>query len=234
MYKHEAEIADLFSSVQGEGIFVGAKQVFVRFKRCNMGCVFCDEDKDADAAIYTPASLLDAIERLEEEKGVHHSVSLTGGEPLIYAEFLKVFLPMLKKSPRRSYLETNGTLPEAIAALIDSIDIVAMDIKMPSSTGDRPFWDEHREFLKIALKKNVLVKTVVTSGTTKEDVEKAIELIYEIARNIPFILQPATPMREGDKEVPKDTLLEFLEMGLKRGLDHIRVIPQVHKVLKLK
>jgi len=234
MHKIEAEIVDIFSSVQGEGIFVGAKQIFIRFKRCNMNCVFCDEQKDAEARLYTPAALMEEVESLEEAKGIHHSVSLTGGEPLMYPDFLKAFLPLLRKKGKKSYLETNGTLPEELLGVIDLVDIVAMDFKLPSSTGERGFWDEHFEFLKIALKKNVFVKAVVTAATTVEDVEKAVELITRTGKKVPFILQPVTPVNLGDKEIPKETLLKFLEIGLKNKLEHIRVIPQVHKMLKLK
>lgn len=234
MHKAEAEITDIFSSVQGEGIFVGAKQVFVRFKRCNLDCAYCDEDRDAEPSIYTSASLLEEIDRLEEEKGMHHSVSLTGGEPLVYADFLRVFLPLLRKSGRRVYLETNGTLPDALAGLIDHVDIVSMDVKLPSSTGCGAYWKEHEAFLKIALKKSVLVKAVVTPKTTADDFERAVMIMASIAKNIPFIIQPATPVSKSDAEVPAAKLMEFLEIGLSAGLDHIRVIPQMHKVLKLK
>ena len=234
MRKIEAEIVDIFSSVQGEGIFVGAKQVFVRFKRCNMSCAFCDEDKDAEPRFYTPAALMEEIESLEEAKGIHHSVSLTGGEPLMYPDFLKALLPLLRKKSKKSYLETNGTLPEELYGVIDLVDIVAMDFKLPSSTGERAFWDEHLEFLKIALKKNVFVKIVVTPDTTIEDVEKTVGLINKAGKSIPLILQPVTPVGPGAKEVSREMLLEFLEIGLKNNLDHIRVIPQVHKMLKMK
>jgi organic radical activating enzyme len=234
MHKIEAEIADIFSSFQGEGIFVGAKQIFVRFKSCNLDCVYCDEDKGAEPSIYTSASLMEAIEEIEEERGTHHSVSLTGGEPLVYSNFLKVFLPLLRKSRRRSYLETNGTLPDEFATVIDWIDIVAMDIKLPSSTGCGQFWKEHETFLKTALKKNVIVKVVVTPRTTVEDFRKAAKLMAAIAKDKPFIIQPATPVRGSDGEVPREALFELLEIGLDEGLDHIRVIPQVHKALGLK
>ncbi len=234
MRKIEAEIVDIFSSVQGEGIFVGAKQVFVRFKRCNMNCSFCDEDKDADPRFYTPSALMEEIESLEEAKGMHHSVSLTGGEPLMYPDFLKALLPLLRKKNKKSYLETNGTLPEELFGTIDLVDIVAMDFKLPSSTGERAFWDEHLEFLKIALKKNVFVKVVVTPDTTIEDFEKAVELIKKAGKSIPLIIQPVTPVSSGAKEVSKEMLLKFLEIGLKNNLDHIRVIPQVHKMLRMK
>jgi len=52
-----------------------------------------------------------------------------------------------------------------------------MDFKLPSSTGERAFWSEHLEFLKIASKKMVFVKAVVTPDTEKEDSIKIIIVI---------------------------------------------------------
>lgn len=230
-----ADILEIFSSIQGEGIFLGAKQIFIRFKRCSLSCVYCDENLDRPARKYSPLELMKEVKALEAAKGPHHSVSLTGGEPLLYAEFLRSFLKILKKNRNfRSYLETNGTLPYELAKVIDLIDIVAMDFKLPSSTGERPFWTEHFEFLKIASKKKVFVKAVVTQDTVKDDIEKAISLIKKMKKNIPFILQPATSVKPQDKEVNKNTLLGFLEIGLKNDLSNMRVIPQMHKILNVK
>src|SRR6185436_20021313 len=44
-----AKIMEVFRSIQGEGPYAGAAQVFVRFFECNMHCVWCD----------TPASIGD-------------------------------------------------------------------------------------------------------------------------------------------------------------------------------
>ncbi len=234
MSKTNAEITEVFSSMQGEGIFAGAKQIFVRFKACNLSCSFCDEPKDVSGKIYTPASLADEIELLTEKKGTHHSVSLTGGEPLCYADFLASFLPLLRKAGKKPYLETNGTLPGELASVIDLIDIVAMDFKLPSSTGERAFWREHLEFLKIASKKMVFVKAVVTPEPTAEDIRQAVSLIKSLNKHIPFILQPATPVKKSDKEVDNRLLLEFMEIGIDNRLEQIRVMPQVHKMMGIK
>ena len=223
-----ADILEIFSSIQGEGIFLGAKQIFVRFKRCNMSCAFCDENLDRKAKRYSSLELMKAVKALENTNGPHHSISLTGGEPLLYAEFLKSFLKIVRKNRNfRSYLETNGKV-------IDLVDIVAMDFKLPSSTGERPFWTEHLEFLKIASRKKVFVKAVVTPDTVKGDVEKAVSLIGRMRKNIPLVLQPATPVKPHDKGVKKDTLLNFIEIGLKNDVHNIRVIPQIHKILSVK
>ncbi|MCX5668219.1 MAG: 7-carboxy-7-deazaguanine synthase QueE [Candidatus Omnitrophica bacterium] len=230
----KAQITEIFSSVQGEGIFVGARQIFVRFKRCNMACEFCDTPNEGTAKEYSSTVLMYEIKALDGSNGPHHSVSLTGGEPLVYAEFLKSTLPLLKKAGFKSYLETNGTLPDSLESVIDFIDIVAMDFKLPSSTGGRAYWKEHLEFLKIAARKKVFVKSVVTTDTKKEDIEKAVRLIRTVNKKIPFIMQPATPVKDFDKRPGENRLLEFLDIALKEKIENSRVIPQVHKILGVK
>lgn len=233
LWGRKAEITDIFSSIQGEGIFVGARQIFIRFRRCNMECAYCDESRDAVPKEYSAMELLKEAHRLESEKGVHHSVSLTGGEPLVYWEFLKDFLRLLKKDNMKSYLETNGTLPEELSRVIDFVDIIAMDFKLPSSTGGREYWDEHLKFLKVAIQKKVFVKAVVTPSTTNEDILKSSELIRQIDPNLPFILQPATPVK-GIGKIENNRLLEFIEAAGKKNLTSVRVIPQVHKTMGVK
>ncbi|MBP7055851.1 MAG: 7-carboxy-7-deazaguanine synthase QueE [Candidatus Omnitrophica bacterium] len=234
MQTSKSEISDIFSSIQGEGIFVGAKQIFVRFRQCNLACAFCDEPWQKEAKLYSSLELMTEVKYLDLNKGPHHSISFTGGEPLMYKDFLKVFLKISRKAGFKSYLETNGTMPEALSEVIDLVDIISMDFKLPSSTGLRPYWDEHFEFLKIAVKKNVFVKAVVTSRTTREDVEKSVELVRRVKKDMPLVLQPVTPLEKGGRPVESSRLLEFLDIGSRNEIAAMRVIPQVHKMLGVK
>ena len=234
MNKTSAEITEIFSSIQGEGIFVGAKQIFVRFKDCNLSCSYCDEAKDAGSKSYTPHALMDEIGALTVNKGLHHSISLTGGEPLCYTGFLEIFLQLLDVNLRKSYLETNGTMPGELRRVIELVDIIAMDFKLPSSTGGEAFWDEHLEFLRIASNKMVFVKAIVTCDTTAADVRKAVSLIASLGKHIPFILQPVTPVKASAGPIDSRRLLEFMEIGISHNLECIRVIPQVHKMMNIR
>ena len=92
----------------------------------------------------------------------------------------------------KSYLETNGILYQELAEVIDGLDIIAMDIKLPSSTQCRAYWQEHKQFLKIALEKDVFIKAVISSQTQKQDIEEAVDLVASISPNVMFILQPNT------------------------------------------
>lgn len=230
----KAVITEMFSSIQGEGIFAGTRQIFVRFKRCNMECGFCDTPNDGSGTEYMPAQLVREIMALDKKSGPHRFVSLTGGEPLIYAEFLRKLLPSIKELGLMTYLETNGTLPDKLKKVINFVDIVAMDFKLPSAAKTKPCWDEHVEFLRIAAAKKVFVKAVVTPDTDPADVEKTIESIKKVSVRIPLIIQPATPVRKTDKAISQDILREFTEMAIKKGIKDSRAIPQLHKILGIK
>ena len=228
----QAKILEIFRSIQGEGKYAGVPQVFVRFFECNMHCVWCDTPGSiGDTTRKYKDTTLDAL--LKEVDGLYagcHSVSITGGEPLVQDDFLKEFLPALRKSGKTVYLDTNGTLPVALKKLIKDIDIIAMDLKLPSSTKQRAFWTEHREFLKIAVKKDVFIKTVVSTTTDEAEILKAAKLVAQVDPKMLFILQPNyLEMKKGliDQSVA-------WQKSCAKILKDVRILPQTHKFMKLR
>lgn len=231
-----AEISEIFSSIQGEGPYLGKKQIFVRFGRCNMHCHYCDELDKMQKGMYQnmpAADVLGRIDDLDRRQGRHHSVSLTGGEPLVYPRALEAILPELKSRNLLTYLETNGTLPRVLERVIGSIDIVAMDFKPPTSTGDRAFWDEHREFLSVARRTEVFVKTVITPAVTAADIDRAVQIVADVDPRIPFVFQPQSLMT--GLSVPAMQLIENELFALASSrLKDVRVIPQMHKIWNIR
>lgn len=224
-----AKITHIFSSVQGEGIFVGQPQIFIRFAKCNLDCDFCDAVKKGGKD-YGVFELLDAISAINSSMSVN-TISITGGEPLLYVDFLKAILPQLKKRNFKIYLETNGTLPGNLKRILDYVDIIAMDMKLPSAhKKQKKFWSAHRDFLNIAKKKNIFVKVVVTNRATREEMKKVIEIIDDADPKIPLVIQPVTPARRVRKKISLARLFEFQTMAT-MVLDDVRVIPQIHKML---
>ena len=228
----KANILEIFQSIQGEGKYAGIKQVFVRFFECNMHCVWCDTphsigDTTKRFEQYTVNELCDTIGNLWESC---HSVSLTGGEPLMQKDFIKELLPRMVQAKMPVYLETNGVFYNELAEIIDDIDIVAMDLKLPSSTKCKPFWQEHKEFLKIARQKDVFIKTVISSDTEREDILRAIDLVAKIDPTILFILQPNYfDMDNGVMNKCRDYQKECFNQ-----LENVRIIPQMHKMMKVR
>jgi len=231
----KAKIFEIFRSLQGEGKYAGVKQVFVRFCECNMSCEWCDTPVviNPEGQVYQELSIDEVLLRITELWENCHSVSLTGGEPLLHKDFIKALLPLLKKDERPVYLDTNGTLPEALAEVVHGIDIVAMDIKLPSSTRSGSFWPEHEEFLRVAQSSpntEVFIKTIISASTLKDDVTVMVELLAREDVNIPLILQPNTfELTAGAVE----KCLEFQNYCLKY-LSDVRVIPQLHKFMNLR
>ncbi len=155
------------------------------------------------------------------------TVSLTGGEPLLHHAFLAEWLPGMHEN-WVIYLETSGIHYQAMDALSSLVNIVSMDFKLPSSTGLRPFWEEHERFLAAAGKASLFVKAVVTSDTSRDDIVTSARLIRAHESAIPFILQPAAPPLAPASEL----LIDFQNSAL-TVLPDVRIIPQVHKFMKL-
>ncbi|MBF0504763.1 MAG: 7-carboxy-7-deazaguanine synthase QueE [Candidatus Omnitrophica bacterium] len=227
-----AKISEIFRSIQGEGKYVGVPQVFVRFFECNMHCAFCDTpgaigDRTRKYRKFSVDDLLNQVDLLWENC---HSVSITGGEPLLQEEFLKCFCHALHEGNKKIYLDTNGTKPKALEAIIQDIDFIAMDIKLPSSTRQKAYWSKHKEFLKIARHKDVFIKAVVTLETSREDVLQAAGLVAAVDPEILFIIQP------NYSDMPHGIIEKCVghQKSCAKILKDVRILPQVHKFMKLR
>ena len=214
------KLKELFASIQGEGPLVGYKQIFMRLCGCNLKCKYCDTDFDViNAKEYTISELLEYVKKHSE----CHSVSLTGGEPLLHTSFIKEFAQI---SPLPIYLETNATLFEQLNDVIYYIEYVSADIKLPSATGMPAQWNIHDKFFEIASKKKLYAKVVFDSKITDDEIENVCNLANK--HNIELVLQP---MMIG--KTPSVTS-EFMQQILDRCLQkhkRTRLIPQVHKFI---
>lgn len=233
-------VYEVFSSIQGEGLYCGQRQTFVRLAGCNLSCSYCDTAPAQDhrpmfcrieepacsgrfAEIANPVSVEDivgACGRLGAKV-----ISLTGGEPLMQAEFAGELMRQLKANGFSTHLETNGTLWNELADVIQHVDVVAMDIKLPGADG-RDYWEESARFLNAASGKQVFVKIVAAPDTSVDLIGRCAELIANTGKDIPLIIQPVT----GREPVLGDTLIRLQEAA-SRQLSDVRVIPQCHKIL---
>jgi len=217
------KVKEFFTSIQGEGPYVGYKQLFIRFCRCNLNCNYCDTDfrKNEKTLDYTPQELFTSVAPLLNNI---HSVSLTGGEPLLETEFLRKFLPLLKGY--KIYLETNGTLSEELLEIKPYIDIISADIKLESATDIKNLCDRHDEFFKACQGVETFAKIVFDSTITDEEIQKTAVLGKKYG--IELIL---SPKMVGNKP---SVGAEFISAVLDKYLayyEKVRVIPQVHKFM---
>jgi 7-carboxy-7-deazaguanine synthase len=243
-----APIREVFCSVQGEGPYVGTRQAFVRFSGCNLNCNYCDTDFSNPGTcdyeqvegsgnfekIKNPVSVGQLEAMLQSFKELH-SVSLTGGEPLLYADFIERL-----NLDSSLYLESNMTLPEQARKLTEKVTYISGDFKLPESLrGIEP--DAREAHLKNTiecfrlLRKNhsrdCFCKIVVDRNTELENAKPAVEAIAPYVSCV--ILQPETPigrnpMNSQSIQVSVQRIME-LQKSLLEIID-TRVIPQTHRM----
>ncbi len=239
------DLVEIFSSIQGEGILLGYRQIFIRFPDCNLNCDYCDTEftrkphclvesapgSGSLGEIANPISfslVRDLIAKWYQAlPGAHHSISITGGEPLLHVQCLEKWLPGLRCF-LPIYLETNGTLVHELEAVIEHVDWVSMDIKLHSQTGERTDWQVHRDFLKVASHRKCYVKVVVGEDTSDLELQLTADVVAGQDRSIPVVLQPVT--RDGKVGVSVPRLLEMQAIMTDIYSD-VRIIPQTHRFL---
>ena len=156
-------ISEIFSSIQGEGPYIGERHLFLRFCDCHRDCIYCDTNTKRTESVMiekvagsgeiehipNPLSVdevLNWIDVLDAKKN-NKRIALTGGAPLLQAKFLSQLLPILVEKGYSNYLETVGDLTDQFKTIVEYIDIVAMDVKLSSVTLDKNIFSQHWEFL---------------------------------------------------------------------------------------
>ncbi|MBI4370649.1 MAG: 7-carboxy-7-deazaguanine synthase QueE [Elusimicrobia bacterium] len=241
-------ITEIFSSIQGEGLLLAAPMIFIRFGGCNLRCTWCDEPGSLalnSGRPMTVSAILDSISQLSNSP-LPSWVSLTGGEPLLQAPFLSQLIPHLKNRGFKLYLETSGVLHESLAQIAGWIDLISMDIKLPSaldpawrpnypnghSQGMGPIWfDRHDQFLSIAPDKTC-VKIVVTGKTSLSEFTAALTLVKKYPNAPLFVIQPATATNN-DLPPNQNHLETLLGLAWQNLNIPVRLITQHHPIWKL-
>jgi len=238
-------LSEIFLSFQGEGAHLGRRHLFVRLAGCNLRCRYCDtpdsleltpefvlsRDGNTSERHANPVSAPEAAVLAQSILAAHRcidGIAVTGGEPLLQSEFVGELLqrgnfglPVL--------LETAGVLARRLPDVLPWVDIVSMDIKLPSNTGERPFWDEHALFLERARGKDLYVKVLVDEGSADEDVDRAASLVAASVPTAPVFVQPIVDS-VGRPCISPRRLADLFVLA-RRHVADVRVVPQTHKVL---
>ena len=252
---NQAPIQEIFSSIQGEGLYAGCRQLFVRFAHCHLHCAYCDTpmttpsgqcavEWQAGTNQWKPeenplkqSHLVAILQQLITDNGKHHSVSFTGGGPLLYSQFLLTLLPQIQVLGVKTFLETSGTQPHLLAPLLPFLDVVAMDVKLPSATKQAPRWVENQAFYALlennpAFTGDVFIKCVFNQSTTLEELSH-LKTIVTNPKTVIF-LQPETPLEGSTNAITIDAQhMLALQAGISAWFEDVRVLPQTHKFLQV-
>lgn len=250
-------LSEIFASVQGEGPLVGQRQVFVRTAGCTATCSWCDTlaskvqtrrcvvRGDETRVLANPVGtdeVLREVDALARRRSPLRTVSVTGGEPLEQPQFVAALARGLRRSGMRVYLETNGLHARALEAVVADIDVLAMDIKLPSAVGGE-VWEDHRRFLNVLAdspfcptggtraRKTVFAKLVVDGVSGLREIEEAARLLARADRRIPLVLQPESSVLLSQEASRVLALIDDAQRRALRLLDDVRVMPQCHRIL---
>ncbi|HMA76654.1 MAG TPA: 7-carboxy-7-deazaguanine synthase QueE [Candidatus Krumholzibacteriaceae bacterium] len=251
MEKITGYISEIFRSIQGEGEYVGVMQVFMRMAGCSRHCAYCDTQNDLEensaCCFYEaggtsrlsnpilPETAFSLVSRLLADSANVHSLSITGGEPLEQPAFLTEFLEIFRTGSLPVYLETNGLELSSIRTVKRFIDIIALDIKLPSLCGGGDFFPIYSEVLREISAKKFFCKVVVSSSVDLNEFKESVLLVSRFDRSIPFIIQPATLLTDNGGsdmrlDVDPDLMIKFYDDASKY-LDNVKLIPQCHRLL---
>ena len=248
-------VSEIFSAIQGEAALVGERQVFVRLTGCNIRCTYCDQPEALERTagpcrVEATAGRRDwsieasplSIDRVVESVATlwdqvpHHSISLTGGEPLLQGTRVEKLVGRLAAKGWPVMLETNGTLVPPLRKVGPDLAYVSMDLKLVSVDGERVAPTTQAKFLAEAVASGATtwVKVVIGPDTDLDEFDAGIAMVAEVSTGradpIEVFLQPHTPFGAASVAPSPDLVLELHERAL-RIHRRVRVVPQTHKAI---
>lgn len=249
-----APLLEVFASYQGEGLFVGEPQTFLRLGGCPLRCRYCDTkqswpvpERDGDAWVTPFGALLQVAEHELREGPGHRPIAVTGGEPLMWPDFLLGLADVAGDRPL--HLETAGHDCDALERVLPIFDHLSLDLKLASDLA-RPAsglphsaedWDTLRpRQLRLATEHlgrggTVSIKLLVTKNNLSPDSDSMDSILDDLMRlgpNLPLFIAPESP---SDARAPFDGDVlqgvdQLVAAALERGLSP-RVLPQMHRAL---
>jgi 7-carboxy-7-deazaguanine synthase len=256
---------EVFSAIQGEAALVGERQVFVRLTGCNIRCAYCDQPEALEhrpvpcrverspgrrdwTVVDSPLPIAALVSSVDDlwRRLPHHSVSLTGGEPLMQSGAVVELTRQLAAAGMPVMLETNGTLVAALSRALPWLTYVSMDVKLPSVDGERVRPETQWRFLDTALRSGVTtwVKLVIGASVDRAEFDRAVDMVAELDRTsrskadgpgpsdrpTEVFLQPVTPFGAVEAAPSPDQVLDLQGRALER-YPRVRVVPQTHKAI---
>ena len=233
----KAYINEVFASIQGEGLYIGLYQLFIRFEGCNLSCSYCDTDnsnkKDFEIngkKYLNPITVDNLLEIIASEFNLdlYHSISFTGGEPSLQSDFIKVMVTEIRKLNKgvKFFLETNGSLLDKLIELDEYMDIMSIDLKMHNKESILALPNLFKELGKLTHSSFYLKLPFDAYGHEEKNIDYLIEQLTTNGIK-ELIVQPLDNMV--DEKIIDKLFAKFSKTDIT-----IRLIAQTHKLLSIR
>jgi pyruvate formate lyase activating enzyme len=98
---------------------------------CDLRCKYCHNPQLLKQTELSKLDLMEIQDELDENVDFIDGIVLSGGEPLLHLDEMKLFIKKAKEENLLIKLDTNGLHPDKLEEIIDDLDYIAMDIKAP-------------------------------------------------------------------------------------------------------
>ncbi len=223
-------------TIQGEGMVIGQKTMFVRTAGCDYSCSWCDSAFTWDGSAKDDIRQMTAEEIWSELKDLggdrFSHVTISGGNPALLGN-LQEFIDLLKDKGIKVAIETQGSRYQEWLKQIDDLTISPK----PPSSGMNTDFDKLdtiiQELTSIESSQIISLKVVVFN---EQDLRFAKE-VHKRYPNTPFYLQVGNDDVHGtNTEDLVQHLLKKYEWLIDQviadsELNTVRVLPQLHTLV---
>jgi len=234
---NRVQVSEIFTSIEGEGILIGTKTMFIRMAGCHLGCIWCDTKYALpldSGKEYTLDRVKDMISN--ELQPNTYKVNFTGGEPLLQHHAVADLAKFIKDKGLKTYLESSCFDSHRFEKVLPFMDICKIEFKMSDSKAVDS--DHHarlltneRECLDMSIEcsKTTYIKVVVSASSSIGEFRKLLQEVFTHTQTkdlAGFIIQPSSAIEEPSLE----KLLNFYDATY--PLYHnVRIIPQLHNLI---
>ena len=217
-------------TIQGEGMVIGQKTMFVRTGGCDYSCSWCDSsftwDGSGRSTLMEAAAIVNELKQIGGDRFSHITVS--GGNPALH-KGIGEFIELCHAEGWKVAIETQGSFWQE---WVTEIDDVTISPKPPSSKMETDF-DKLDYFIERLNSSNVSLKVVVFDD---EDFAYA-ERIHKRYSHVPFFLQIGNDdVATTDDAVLISNLLKRYEWLIEKAvhskvMNDAKVLPQLHALI---
>lgn len=225
------KVNEIFTSIQGEGSYVGMPCIFLRLQGCDYNCSLCDT-KDS---ISTHAGKEISIDDIVQELLQHNldTVVITGGNPL-FADDIVDLICAISEAGLKIHIETQGTFLYKIVK--DSIYEMLEHISISPKMQERKVWDaSFTDTLSYNINEMIYYSDYLTIDIKYPCIPKDIQ-VYKIFINKLKIrdserIRKYIMVRSNEGEDYQTACQKLIKTALKSDITGFFLQPQVHKLI---
>ena len=228
-------VIELFGpTIQGEGMVIGRKTMFVRTAGCDYQCAWCDSaftwngTEKQQVKMMEPQEILNALIEAGGDRFNH--ITITGGNPALIGEPMGRFIDLCHEQGYQIGLETQGS---RMQEWFYSIDDLTVSPKPPSS-GMQIDWDVLDDIVVRLSQRKVhfSLKIVVFD---EPDIAFAASVFARYPQVTQQFLQPGNAHVNDLGDISEhllDRLKWLFEVAIQEpALNAVRVLPQLHALV---